>query len=683
MVPGSSFRTHGPGTAKFGGRTRPAGTSSPAEEAPASRGAGGFGTKRLGGSEDKPSVVRSTAEGAAKGGGQVGAVVGGATGLVRSGLHKGNRWKLAVILVVGSMLGLGPLVAPLLVAGTTAVAIGGFEADQNSAAYNAAAQAITVSPDSIDAEEGASEQTGVPWEVLSAIIYYETGPAVGMGDTPGTCPTPASAQEGGSSSSTPAGTPTLQPYCPAVAAPNHPDPPTSPASGSLGPYGIEANTLAGAETSKVTDIQWSSIWVAQHVQTSLDKQPSWDNQPFDAGETITDGERNNYIDLTDPNAQTVQADYLKALSELPIAGNSPTLDRNVFGLAQDWYLGFDPSGTGTLGDGFTCGVPAGTGLQIPSPNGGSFTVDAQQLSNAAGIVHTGQSLKIPQQGLVIAVMAALTESSIENLPNSGVPGSETDPNVQWAAYSPSNPPHDGTSVGFFQQQDNWGRVTLRMNPTGETRSFFGDPSAGPPGLLQIPNWQSLPLGIAAQAVQESAFPTRYAGWQTGAEAIVNDVLNIPCAGSIVTASSPQAQEAIAAAQTELGTPYVWGGGGGPPINGPSGSAVAPPGQVGQPGFDCSGLVQYAFSRAGISLPRTAETQFAYVKASGKLVVSAPQLQIGDLVFFGGAGYDGTPAAPGHVGIYIGRSQMIDSPFTGVEVRVDTFTSAGFVGGGPA
>ena len=61
------------------------------------------------------------------------------------------------------------------------------------------------------------------------------------------------------------------------------------------------------------------------------------------------------------------------------------------------------------------------------------------------------------------------------------------------------------------------------------------------------------------------------------------------------------------------------------------------------------------------MPRTAETQFAYVKASGKLVVSASQLEIGDLVFFGGDGYDGTPAAPGHVGIYIGRSQMIDAP----------------------
>ena len=345
MVPGSNPRAHGPGTAKSGGKTRSAGTSIPAQEGLASRGAGRFGTKRPGGSEDKPSVVRSTAEGAAagaaKGGGQAGAVVGGATGLVRSGLQKGNRWKLAVILFVGSMLGLGPLVAPLLIAGTTAVAIGGFEADQNSAAYYATTQAITVPPESVDAEEGASEQTGVPWEVLSAIIYYETGPGFGMGDTPGTCPPAASAQEGGSSSSTPAGTPTLQPYCPAVAAPNNPGPPTSPASGSLGAYGIEANTLAGAEKTRVTNIEWSSMWVAQHVQASLDKQPSWNNQPFDSGEMITDGERNNYIDLTDPNAQTVQADYLKALSELPIAGNNSTLDRNVFGLAQDWYLGFD------------------------------------------------------------------------------------------------------------------------------------------------------------------------------------------------------------------------------------------------------------------------------------------------------------------------------------------------------
>ncbi len=202
-----------------------------------------------------------------------------------------------------------------------------------------------------------------------------------------------------------------------------------------------------------------------------------------------------------------------------------------------------------------------------------------------------------------------------------MPGSESDPNVQWGGYSPSNPPHNGTSVGLFQQQDNWGPVTLRMDPTGETRSFFGDPSAGPPGLLQVANWQSLPLGAAAQAVQGSAFPTRYAGWQAGAEAIVNDVLNIPCTGSTITASTPQAKEAIAAAQAELGKPYVWGGGGGPPINGPSGSAVAPAGQVGQPGFDCSGLVQYAFSRAGISLPRTSETQFADVQAGGKLVTS--------------------------------------------------------------
>jgi cell wall-associated NlpC family hydrolase len=650
-------------------------------------------------------VTRSTAEGAAVGasrGGQVGAAIGGATALVRSGLEKGNRSKLFLIVVVGSTLGLAPLVAPLLIAGTAAVAIGGFEADQNTGAYNATSQAMSFPESSIDAEEGASEQTGVPWEVLSAVIFYETGPGVGMGGTPGTCPPPASGQNGGTIPATGAAAPSPQPYCPAVAASDNSNRPTpgeprstetglsttidaapSPPTRFLGPYGIDSNALAGVEKTQASNIGWSSVWVARRIRASLEKQPSWDNQPFDAGEMVTDGERSNYIDLADPNAQTVQAGYLKALADLPVAGNSPALDRNVLGLAQDWYLGLNPTGTANLAGALTCGIPAGTGLRVPSPSGESLTVDAQQLSNAALIVHTGQSLNVPLQGLVVAIMAALTESRIENLPNPTVPGSETDPNVQWGGYSISNPPHDGTSVGFFQQQDNWGPVTLRMNPTGQTKSFFGDPSAGPPGLLQIPNWHTLPLATAAQAVQESAFPTRYAGWQPGAEAIVNDVLNIPCTGSTVTASTPQAHKAIAAAQAELGRPYVWGGGGGPPINGPSGSAAAPANQVGQPGFDCSGLVQFAFSRAGISLPRTTDAQFADVRASGKLVTSIPQLQVGDLVFFGGAGYDGSRTAPGHVGIYIGNSQMVDAPFTGVDVRIDKFSSAGFVGGGPA
>jgi hypothetical protein len=82
------------------------------------------------------------------------------------------------------------------------------------------------------------------------------------------------------------------------------------------------------------------------------------------------------------------------------------------------------------------------------------------------------------------------------------------------------------------------------------------------------------------------------------------------------------------------------------------------------GVDCSGLVQDVYSSLGINLPRTSQEQ-ALV---GQAVPSVADAQPGDLVFF--AGSDGTPAAPGHVGIYIGDGQMIDAPYTGTDVRID-------------
>jgi cell wall-associated NlpC family hydrolase len=81
----------------------------------------------------------------------------------------------------------------------------------------------------------------------------------------------------------------------------------------------------------------------------------------------------------------------------------------------------------------------------------------------------------------------------------------------------------------------------------------------------------------------------------------------------------------------LGTPYKYGGSG--------------PG-----GFDCSGFSSYIYSRAGISLPRTAAAQY-----SVGVAVAQSDLQPGDLLFYagGGSGID-------HVGIYAGNGQMIHS-----------------------
>ena len=116
-----------------------------------------------------------------------------------------------------------------------------------------------------------------------------------------------------------------------------------------------------------------------------------------------------------------------------------------------------------------------------------------------------------------------------------------------------------------------------------------------------------------------------------------------------------ADQAIAAARTQLGVSYSWGGGG---INGPSQGFGR---GAGITGFDCSSLVQYAYSKAGIKLPRVASAQQSATER-----VKSPRP--GDLVFYG------SPAH--HVGLYIGGGQMIAAPRTGERVKVQPVYTAG-------
>jgi cell wall-associated NlpC family hydrolase len=107
---------------------------------------------------------------------------------------------------------------------------------------------------------------------------------------------------------------------------------------------------------------------------------------------------------------------------------------------------------------------------------------------------------------------------------------------------------------------------------------------------------------------------------------------------------------VATAESQLGVPYQWGG------------------EAAGKDFDCSGLTQFCCRAAGISIPRTAAEQYAAgPKVNGALLP-------GDLVFF--VGSDGTTKNPGHVGICLGGGKMIDAPFTGAVVRVDTIADIG-------
>jgi cell wall-associated NlpC family hydrolase len=120
-------------------------------------------------------------------------------------------------------------------------------------------------------------------------------------------------------------------------------------------------------------------------------------------------------------------------------------------------------------------------------------------------------------------------------------------------------------------------------------------------------------------------------------------------GTAPAAPDRAAAAAIAYARAQAGKPYLWGGAG--------------PGA-----FDCSGLVMMAYRRSGItfgSARPTAAVEWAFGRQ-----VRTPEP--GDLVFFAGA--DGTPAAPGHVGLVVNpaRHLMIDAYGAGTVIREETW-----------
>jgi peptidoglycan DL-endopeptidase CwlO len=113
----------------------------------------------------------------------------------------------------------------------------------------------------------------------------------------------------------------------------------------------------------------------------------------------------------------------------------------------------------------------------------------------------------------------------------------------------------------------------------------------------------------------------------------------------------RAQIAVDFAFAQLGKWYCWGGNGWGRYQ-PEFGINCPPDT-----YDCSGLTMRAWGAAGVTLPHYSGAQYSMFPR-----VPLNALRPGDLVFYG-------PGGSQHVGIYIGGGQMIEAPFTGVQVRV--------------
>ncbi|MFF4791116.1 C40 family peptidase, partial [Streptomyces sp. NPDC001276] len=113
-----------------------------------------------------------------------------------------------------------------------------------------------------------------------------------------------------------------------------------------------------------------------------------------------------------------------------------------------------------------------------------------------------------------------------------------------------------------------------------------------------------------------------------------------------TPASGRAGAAFSAAQTKIGSPYVYG------ATGPS-------------SYDCSGLTSWAYAQAGVGIPRTSQAQ----ANAGTRIYSQSQLQVGDLVIFYGDLH--------HVGLYAGNGQVLHAPRTGTVVRYESINNMPF------
>lgn len=164
------------------------------------------------------------------------------------------------------------------------------------------------------------------------------------------------------------------------------------------------------------------------------------------------------------------------------------------------------------------------------------------------------------------------------------------------------------------------------------------PAAATPSTTAATPAPATPVQPTANTGAAAAQPVATAS--STPTAAVNTNQNGTSVASSTATNNNAAETVVAAALSQVGTPYVWGG--------------ATPGQ----GLDCSGLVQYAYGRANVAL-----SHYTVAQESAGRQVSLSDLQPGDIIFWGGVG------ASYHDAIYIGNGQYVHAPQPGETVKV--------------
>ncbi|MCV7215311.1 NlpC/P60 family peptidoglycan endopeptidase RipA [Mycobacterium crocinum] len=228
------------------------------------------------------------------------------------------------------------------------------------------------------------------------------------------------------------------------------------------------------------------------------------------------------------------------------------------------------------------------------------------------------------------------------VPQSAATGPAT-PGDRWDPAAPGSPKAPGAgTVPPYGSASEWD-TTLPMVPSA---FVSGDPIQIINAVLQISS-----SSLNATKQMGKSFLQKLGILKPDDTGITN--------GIIPYANGAQASEyVIKRAMSQMGVPYSWGGG---TATGPSNGIDSGAGTV---GFDCSGLILYAFAGVGIKLPHYSGSQYNM----GRKIPSS-QMRRGDVIFYG-------PGGSQHVTLYLGQGQMLEAPYTGSSVKISPVRTSG-------
>lgn len=276
--------------------------------------------------------------------------------------------------------------------------------------------------------------------------------------------------------------------------------------------------------------------------------------------------------------------------------------------------------------------------------------EASQQSAVSALTNAQETFKSQQAQLdKLAAERKAAQAKLAEARTQAAPGQPAGAPAQpAAAATPESPDWDRAPQGVDPGTGNWATPWDPTLPAIPSAFVSGDPIAIINAVLGIASTSAqVTQDLGRKFLQSVGILPK----PTAAPAFNN--------GAIPRVYGRQATEyVIKRAMSQMGVPYSWGGGN---AAGPSRGIDSGAGTV---GFDCSGLMLYAFAGVGIKLDHYSGSQY---NAGRKVPTS--QMRRGDMLFWG-------PNASQHVALYLGDGQMIEAPYTGSVVKISPVRTSG-------